>query len=254
MLRYLLPASCLLAAAPAWAVDYCKASVTRDGREAIAEAFVDGDTLQRIRIEDIPIASKVTMDPAAKGYTVAAGGAVSLTPYRSGRPLEGKNWQTPGSVSTVFGGMALQWPRFYKDGNDIGETQVVFVVDGLRQGITTAGDATTPAAQNLYVDWDPAWALTSPHNYRGQSLYTPKEVQFWPNVAAPGSSIGVEFYDITRGVFLGSVVLDWPQQAPWNARMVEQVNALRAMSAAKKCTVAVTIKLGGDDDEEDEEF
>lgn len=44
-------AACLvtIAAAPAWAVDYCKTSVNRGGHAALMDGLVDGATLKALR-------------------------------------------------------------------------------------------------------------------------------------------------------------------------------------------------------------
>ena len=244
-----------LVASPAWATDYCKATSLRGGREAIAEAFVDGETLQSIRIEDATIPGKVTMDSAAKGYTVSGEGAAGLTPYRTGQSVEGKDWRTRGSVVTFFGGMTLHWPRFYKDGKPVGNTLIQFNVEGLQQGITSTDIASSADAQNLHVSWDARWVLHAPYGYRSQGFYLPREIEFWPSVAVQGKSMRVDFFDGVVSRPLGSVSFAWPAEVPWNTRMADQVNALRDLYAAKKCTMAAMLNGDADfDDEEDEDF
>lgn len=257
LMRAVTTSLLVLVAAPAWAMDYCKATTLRGDREAIAEAFVDGDKLTSIRIEDILIPGTVTMDPAAKDYTVSVNGAAGLTPYRTGQSVEGKNWQERGSVATLFGGMTLHWPQFYyKDGKSIASVLIRFNVEGLQQGVTTMDTGSPDDRQNLHVGWDLRWITLPPHNYRSQSVYSQREIEFWPNVAVPGKSMRVEFFDGVASRPLGSVSFAWPAEAPWNTRMAEQVNMLRELHAAKKCSVAATLK--GDDDDfeewEDEEL
>lgn len=230
---------------PAWAVDYCKTSVSRDGRAALVDGLVDGATLQGVRVEDDPIAGTVQL--GTKDYSITGKGAATLTPYRTGQSVEGKDWRTPGSVATLFGGMALQWPRFYKGGNPVGETLIVFESGGRSQGITVFTRESDPDAMTLYVGWDALPVLPRLEGYRSQYISGT-----WSSAAVPGGELRVKFYDKDRSAPLGSVTFAWPDEAPWNARMVTQVNALRALSAAGKCTKAAILK--GDPDEEDEEF
>lgn len=248
MLIRIAVAACLLAgaAAPAWAIEYCKTSVTRDGREAMVDGVVDGVTLQAMRIEDDPIAGSV-YPGATSGYSVTGKGAVSLTPYRSGKSVDGKDWRTPGSVATTFGGMALRWPRFYKGGTPVGDTLIVFESGGLSQGITSLARETDPDAMTLYVGWGAGPALPTPYGYRSQ--YVSGD---WSSIVAPGQTLEVKFYDGKRSAPIGSVTFAWPDETAWSGRMVTQVNALRALSAAGKCSAAEVPK--DDQNDEDEDF
>ncbi len=247
MLIRIAVAACLLvgAAAPAWAMAYCKTSVTRDGRDAMVDGVVDGVALEVVRIEDDPIAGTVSL--SATEYSVAGKGAATLTPYRTGRSVEGKDWRTPGSVATTFGGMALQWPRFYKGGTPVGDTLIVFESGGLSQGITSLARETDPDTMTLYVGWGAGPALATPYGYRSQ--YVSRD---WSPVAAPGETLVVKFYDGKRSAPIGSVTFAWPDETAWSGRMVTQVNALRALSAAGKCSAAEVPK--GDQNDEDEDF
>lgn len=245
-MRALLAALIAFSAAPAWAVDYCKTSVTRDGREALVEGFVDGTSLQSVRIEDDPIAGTVALW-LMDGNTMTGGGKASLTPYRTGQSVEGKDWRTPGSVATMFGGLVLQRPRFYKGGTPVADTLIVFEANGLSQGITVTARPTDPDVVSLYVGWGSLPTMPSLSGYPSQ--YVSGD---WGSIAVPGEQLVVKFYDKVRTAPLGSVTFTWPEQAAWNARMATQVNALRAMSAAGKCVKAAILK--GDPDEEDDDF
>lgn len=253
MLIRIAVAACLLAGAgsPAWAVDYCMTSVTRDGREALVDGLVDGVALQAVRIEDDPIAGRVTLWASTVGYTMTGGGAAALTPYRTGQSVDGKDWRTPGSVATTFGGMALRWPRFYKGGAPVRDTRIVFEANGLSQGITSTRLPSDPDVMTLYAGWGSGPPMPSPHDYRSQ--YVSGD---WSSVAVPGGQLVVKFYDGNQSTLLGSVAFAWPDEAPWTARMATQVNALRALSAAKKCVDAATLEGDPDDDPDDgdEEF
>lgn len=246
MIRIAVAASLVtIAAAPAWAVDFCKTSVTRGGHEALVDGLVDGATLQAVRVEDDPISGKVAL--GALEYTAAGGGLAVLTPYRAGQSLAGRDWQTPGSVETTFGGMALHWPRFYKGGNPVVDTLIVFEGNGVSRGITSTRLSSDPDLMTLYVGWGSAPPMPSPYGHRSQYGTDLSAM------ASPGEQVLVKFYDGKRSAPIGSVAFTLPEAAPWNARLVTQVNALRAVSAAKTCVDAATL-AGDPDDPEDEEF
>lgn len=237
-------------AAPAWAVDYCKTSVSGDGREALVDGLVDGATLKALQVEDDPIAATVAL--TNDGYTVAANGSATLTPYRSGQSVDGKDWLSPGSVATVFGGMALQWPRFYKDGKPVQDTLIVFEDGAVNQGVTSTGLATDPDTMTLYVSWGSGLPLPSPHGFRSTYLYGGDT---WSSIAAPGRDLFVRFYDGKRTAPMGYATFRWPDDAPWNARLITQVNALREFWSARKCVDAETLADDPADDElDDPEF
>lgn len=234
-----------IAAAPAWAVDYCKTSVVRGDHAALVDGLVDGAALKALRVEDEPLPGMVALD--ARYYSVAGGGSVVLTPYRAGKSLADKDWQAPGSVETTFGGMALHWPRFYKGGTLVRDTLIVFEGNGVSQGIMSTRLSSDPDMMTLYVGWGSAPPMPSPYGHRSQY------VTDLSAMAVPGERLVVKFYDGKRSAPIGSVAFTLPEAALWNARMVTQVNALRAVSAAKTCVDAATLAVAPDD-AEDEEF
>lgn len=240
---------------PAWGLESCRTTVDRNGHARLVMGTVDGNVLKSLLIEDEDIFGKLTMDPGAVGYTASGGGAVSLTPYRGGQSVEGKDWHQPGSVETTFSGMALHWPRFYKDGMRISTTKVVFNANGLGQGIIMLDMPSRPDAETIYVTWDRHLPNDKPYDhYRTQGISDGNEHASWSNAPNAPGQLRVEFYEEasrTSTLLLATTTFDWPDSGRWNTRLISQVNALRKLHTDRKCTLVVPPAPPSDDDDYD---
>ncbi len=220
-----------LGAMPAVAQTTCRITNKADGQQSRVSGEVTGTSVSMLVTENGPFPAKLTLDPDT-AYKAAAGSG-SLSVFRVGNSLEGKNWLEPGSVETLDGGLLVIWPAFSLRGAKI-RNLTIELSDGWikkRQTITHTATHIGPSAVFLRLD---ARLATPTGSELIETNYA--ELNQWRTAAQRRRAMfKLDVSDADAGVHIAAIDFVIPDAEPTQARLISDVTALRRAVAEKTC-------------------
>lgn len=220
----------LFGAMPAMAQTTCRITNMADGQRSIVSGEVTGTSVAMLVTENGPFQARLTLD-ADTAYKAESGSA-SLTIFRVGNSLEGKNWLEPGSVETLDGGLLLIWPAFSLRGATIKNLSIELSSGWTKKRQTITHPATHFGPSAIFLRLDGRMA-TPPGSQLIETNYS--ELGQWRDAVIERAAFKLDIYDEDAGVHIGAIDFTLPSGESTQARLVSDVAALRRAFAEKGC-------------------
>ncbi len=237
-MRALLIAAIVLSAAPAMA-QTCKITRKADGLTTLAQVTVKETNAKDLMLDTGPFRAAIRFDPKAKGYSVGKGEKASLYLFRTGKSVEGADWRSPASIATDDAGFAFEWPHILLNGKLVEKVGVTFGSGEASDTWTLNQDKSRKREGVALVDLTAAIKVPD-HGFRtlfyGADEDEAYDIWFdWQDELEKRQPVSVKFIDPKTSALIAELSFAQPTQEKMQARLADDVNALRKAYAAKTC-------------------
>lgn len=242
MLRVLPILALALCATPALA-QTCQITRKADGLTTIAQVTVKDTTIAKdLMLDTGPIRAAITFDPKAKGYSVKKGETASLFLFRTGKSVDGADWRSPGSIATEDAGFAFEWPHILLNGKPLTRIDVAFASGETGDGWSINQDKTRQRGGVALVDLT-AVVKVPDHCFDTLFYGADEEEAFdiwydWQAELRKRQPVTVTINDPTTKAVVATISFPQPAQDVMQARLADDVNALRKAFADNKCVAS----------------
>lgn len=239
MMRTLLIAMAALSAAPAMAQAQ-RCAITREagGLTTVGSVNVYGQRAEDLVLDLGTFAASLQLAPDAKAKGYSAGSSkLAFRTLRYGYSNPDADWRTAGSMAVREGGFTLEWPRLMHNGKPVKEMSIR-VLTGVMTDSWGYSAAKSPDRKGVQLDWP--YGPRTPPGYEvlgyGQDEYDALEYwDGWEVELAKRGPIEVAFTDKATNQQIAVATLVPLDAAAAQARLADDVNALRKVYADNKC-------------------
>lgn len=238
MLRILPVVVLALWAAPALG-QTCKITRTADHLTTLGQVTVAGTVAKDLMLDTGPFQAAIKFDPKAKGYSVKKGETASLYLFRTGKSVEGADWRAAGSIATEDAGFAFEWPHVLLNGKPLERIGIVFGSGESSEEWSRVQDKSRGREGVALVDLT-ALVKVPDHGFETLFYGRDEDEAFdiwydWQDDLRKRQPVSVKISDPKTKVVIAELSFAQPAQETAQARLVADVNALRAAFADNQC-------------------